>query len=221
MTEQKSFKRLVRARMAKTGESYTAARARLLRPEEPNGATKLRLATSEEKIRARTGRGWEEWFAALDEWGAAARSHREIARWLAEQQGDHPLAWNVQAIASSYELTRGVREVGEKDDGFAITASKTIAVPVDRLYDAVVPEQARSGWLPDARLRERTATRPKSARFDWIDDETRVNVTFLARGDGKSAVAIEHRRLADGDEAQRMKSYWRERLVALKSALER
>lgn len=31
MTVQKSFKRLVRARMAKTGESYTAARARLFR----------------------------------------------------------------------------------------------------------------------------------------------------------------------------------------------
>jgi hypothetical protein len=30
MTEHKSFKRLVRARMDKTGESYTAARAMLL-----------------------------------------------------------------------------------------------------------------------------------------------------------------------------------------------
>ena len=37
MTEQRSFKRLVRARMAKTGESYTAARAKLLRAEPPNG----------------------------------------------------------------------------------------------------------------------------------------------------------------------------------------
>ena len=30
MTEQRSFKRLVRARMEKTGESYTAARATIL-----------------------------------------------------------------------------------------------------------------------------------------------------------------------------------------------
>ena len=35
MTRQKSFKRLVRARMEKTGESYTAARATLLAAEEP------------------------------------------------------------------------------------------------------------------------------------------------------------------------------------------
>ena len=135
MTEHKSFKRLVRARMAKTGESYTAARAMLLRAEPASGADTPTLKTSDEKIRQRTGRGWEEWFGLLDEWGAAQRPHREIARWLAEQQGLHPLAWNVQAVVASYELTRGLREVGEKEDGFAITASRTVAAPVESLYD--------------------------------------------------------------------------------------
>ena len=221
MTEHKSFKRLVRARMAKTGESYTAARAMLLRAESSNGTGAPTLKTSDEKIRERTGRGWEEWFAALDEWGAADRTHREIARWLAEQMGIHPLAWNAQAITASYELTRGLREVGEKDDGFAITASRTVAVPVERLYEAVVQPAARRGWLPDGRLTERTATAPKSARFDWADGPTRVNVTFLARGDAKSTLAVEHRRLADAGEAERMKTYWRERLGVLKNTLER
>jgi hypothetical protein len=221
MTEHKSFKRLVRLRMAKTGESYTAARAMLLRAEPSGGAGAPTLKTSDEKIRERTGRGWEEWFAMLDEWGAAARSHREIARWLAEQMGIHPLAWNAQAITASYELTRGLREVGEKADGFAITASRTVEVPVERLYDAVVSQAGRSAWLLDGRLTERTATRPKSARFDWGDGPTRVHVTFLARGESKSSVAVEHRRLADASEADEMKTYWRERLGVLKSALER
>ena len=221
MTEQKSFKRLVRFRMEKTGESYTAARAMLLRAEPSNGTGAPTLKTTDEKIRERTGRGWEEWFALLDDWGAGGRSHREIARWLAEQMGIHPLAWNAQAITASYELTRGLREAGEKDDGFAITASKTVAVPVERLYEAVISESARAAWLPDARLRERTATRPKSARFDWAEGPTRVHMTFLARGEAKSTVAVEHRRLADAGEADRMKSYWRERLSVLKGALER
>jgi hypothetical protein len=221
MTEHKSFKRLVRARMAKTGESYTAARARLLRADPSNGAGAPTLKTSDEKIRARTGRGWEEWFATLDEWGAADRSHRDIARWLAEQMGIHPLAWNAQAITASYELTRGLREVGEKADGFAITASRTVAVPVDRLYEAVVSEAGRTAWLPDGRLSERTVTRPKSARFDWADGPTRVHVTFLPRGESRSTVALEHRRLGDAGEADRMKTYWRERLSVLKGALER
>jgi hypothetical protein len=220
MTEHRSFKRLVRARMTKTGESYTAARAMLLSAEGPAQAPGLRLSTSDEKIRERTGRGWEEWFAMLDEWGATERPHRDIARWLAEQQGIHPLAWNVQAIVSSYELTRGVREVGEKDDGFVVTASRTVAVGVEQLYDAFVQEPLRHCWLSDGELVPRTATRPKSARFDWADGLTRVNVTFLAKGQEKSTVALEHRRLADAAEADRMKGYWRERLVLLKQALE-
>src|SRR5918999_6291979 len=72
MTRQRSFKRLVRSRMEKTGESYTAARAVLLAgEEEPQAAEQSWLATSDERIRERTGRGWEEWFDLLDDWGAA------------------------------------------------------------------------------------------------------------------------------------------------------
>ena len=220
MTEQKSFKRLVRARMEKPGESYTAARARLLRAADPAGFEGVKLATSEETIRRRTGRGWEEWFELLDEWGAPNRTHRETARWLAEQQGLHPLAWNVQAVAASYERARGLRAVGEKDDGFVVTASRTVAVPVERLYEALVSDAVRERWLPDGRLRERTTTEPKSARFDWAEDNTRVNVTFLRKGEARSTVALEHRRLADAGEAERMKAYWRRRLLVLKATLE-
>jgi hypothetical protein len=220
MTEHKSFKRLVRARMEKTGESYTAARASLLRAESGDALTDVKLATSDDSIRRRTGRGWEEWFEMLDDWGAANRTHRETARWLAEQQDLHPLAWNVQAIAASYERTRGLRVVGEKDDGFVITASRTVAAPAEAVFDAFVDKRLRERWLPGADLRERTATRPRSARFDWGDSGTRVNVTFLVRGEARSTAALEHRRLADAGEAERMKTYWRERLVALKDAFD-
>jgi hypothetical protein len=221
MTEHKSFKRLVRARMEKTGESYTGARANLLRAADPSGFEGVKLATSDETIRRRTGRGWEEWFELLDEWGAPERTHRETARWLAERQGLHPLAWDVQAVAASYERARGLRAVGEKDDGFVVTASRTVGVPVEHLYDAFVSGALRAEWLPDGRLRERTATRPRSARFDWGDGDTRVNVTFLVKDEARSTAALEHRRLADANEAERMKAYWRERLMALKRTLER
>lgn len=221
MTRQKSFKRLVRSRAEKTGESYTAARAALLGgDEQPKGSEKPPLATSDEAIRQRTGRGWEEWFDLLDEWGAAELSHREIARRVAGELGIEPLAWNAQAVAGSYELARGLRGVGEKPDGFAVTASKTVAVPVERLYEAFVDESRGEGWLPDGRLRERTAAKPRSARFDWGDGETRVNVTFDAKGEAKSTAALEHARLADAEEGERMKAHWRERLTALKSQLE-
>jgi uncharacterized protein YndB with AHSA1/START domain len=221
MTTQRSFKRLVRARMQKTGESYTSARAALLAKQEPKATARPVLATSDETIRRRTGRGWEEWFDLLDDWGAPERSHREIARWVAEQQGVDPLAWNAQAVAHSYERARGLRAVGEHPDGFRITAQKTVAVPVDRLYDAFLDEALRARWLPEADLRVRTASAPRSARFDWGDGNTRVNVIFVAKGETKSTAALQHERLADAQEAERMKSFWRARVAALKEVLER
>jgi hypothetical protein len=218
MTEHRSFKRLVRARMEKTGESYTAARANLLAGKEQDGA-EAPLPTSDDAIRERTGRGWEQWFDALDEWGAADRRHREISGWLAGELRLEPLAWNVQAIAVGYERARGGRAVGERENGFAISVSRTVAVPVERLYDAFADEDARRTWLQDAMLHERTATRPKSARYDWAEGASRVHVTFAAKGADKSTVALSHERLADAGEAERMKAYWRDRLDALKSQL--
>ena len=45
-------------------------------------------------------------------------------------------------------------------------------------------------------------------------------VTFDAKGPAKSTVAVQHARLADAEEAERKKLFWRERLTALKSQLE-
>jgi hypothetical protein len=218
MTRQKSFKRLVRTRMEKTGESYTAARASLLNAEEPKPTAEAPLVVSDEVIRRRTGRGWEEWFDVLDAEGASERAHGENVRWLqGEQEVD---GWSAQTITVSYERARGQRAVGERADGFAVTAQKTVAVPVDRLYEAFVDESLRERWLPGAELRERTATRPRSARFDWGDGETRVVVGFESRGEAKSIAALAHERIPDAEQAERMKAFWRDRVAMLKEVLE-
>ncbi len=70
-------------------------------------------------------------------------------------------------------------------------------------------------------LRQRTVTRPQSARFDWGDDESRVHLTFVAKGAEKSTVALSHERLADAATADRMKAYWRERIGSLAAQLMR
>ena len=218
MTRQSSFKRLVRARMEKTGESYTAARASLLAAEEPKPTEGPALTMSDEAIRRRTGRGWEEWFDLLDEWGAVERPHAEITGWLAAEHGLS--GWGTQAVSITYERARNLRAVGEGPKGFTVTASKTVAVPVERLFDAFVDESVRGRWLPDAELRERTATRPRSARFDWGEGETRVLVGFEAKGEKKSSTSLVHERLPDAEEAERMKAFWRDRVTALKEVLE-
>lgn len=226
MTRQRSFKRLVRARMDKTGESYTAARARLLAADasdDDHGTRRSNtpmLPTSDDAIRQRTGRGWEAWFDLLDDLGAVDLTHREIARWLATEQGADPLAWNVQAVTVAYERARGGRAVGEHPDGFAITASKTVAVAVEQLFDAFTDPDVRTRWLPDGQLRERTATRPRTARFDWGDGGSRVNVVFDAKSDARSTVSVEHARLRDAAIAEETRQSWRQHLSALKAHLE-
>ncbi|WP_157988040.1 SRPBCC family protein [Jiangella endophytica] len=226
MTRQRSFKQLVRTRMAKTGESYTAARAVLLAGADPGGtgssdaAAKPVLATSDATIRERTGRGWEEWFDLLDEWGAAEKSHRETARWVAGQLGVVPLAWNAQAVVGSYERARLGRAVGQHEDGFTVGVSRTIAVSAERLFDALVDETRRAAWLPDGKLTERTATRPASARFDWDGGPTRVHVVIDVRDAGRSRITVSHVRLPSADAATELKTFWRERLDVLKTRLE-
>ena len=170
-------------------------------------------------IRRRTGRGWEEWFDLLDESGAIAKPHPEIARWLQSEHGID--GWSSQSVTVSYERARGRRAVGEHASGFAITAQKTMAVPVDLLFEAFVDDSLRERWLPDGVLRERTSTKPKSARFDWHEGKTRVIVDFAAKGESKSVVALAHERLPDAAAAEGMKAFWRERLEVLRSHLER
>jgi hypothetical protein len=207
MTKQKTFKHRVRSRMEKTGESYTAARRMLIAGPEESAATEQA-----------TGRSNEQWFALLDEWGAAERTHAEIARWLADQEGVSN--WWSQMVTVAYEQVRGRRLPHERPDGFTITASKTVAVPVADLFAAVSDDTRRARWLPDARLRLRTSTAPKSARYDWEDGATRVNVGFTARSDTTSTIALSHERLPDPDAAEEMKRWWRERLAELKTLLE-
>jgi hypothetical protein len=165
-----------------------------------------------------TARGWDEWVALLDRWGAASRSHAEIARWLASEHGVG--GWWAQSITVGYERARGRRAPGQRPDGWSVSASKTVAVPVGRLYEAFLDETVRDRWLGPAELRLRTASEPRSARFDWADGTTRVIVTFEGLAAAKSRVSVQHERLPDADAAAERKAWWRERLTALVATLE-
>ena len=166
-----------------------------------------------------TGRDRAEWFAVLDEWGAPNRSYRAIAGWLTTEHGVS--AWWAQKLIVEYEQARGLRDAGVRPDGtFAGGASKTIAVPVVRLFDAFVDATLRERWLPGVVLHERTAQPGRSARFDWDDGASRVNVTFAPVADEKSQVAVEHDHLPDARAAAERKAFWRERLAELKAMLE-
>jgi hypothetical protein len=174
---------------------------------------------ADEVVRANTGRGWDEWFALLDEWGATERSHTDIARWLSTGHGVD--GWWAQGVTVGYERARGLRAPGQRRGGlFEATASKTVAVPVDRLYQAFADPAVRERWLPGASVEVRTAHPGKSIRAGWDDGSTRLVIGFTARGDAKSQVALVHERVPDAETAERLKAFWRERVAVLKRVLE-
>ena len=173
-------------------------------------------------VRARTGKGWDEWLAVLDADGARDLGHKEIV----ELVGRHLPAddgWWQQMVTVAYEQARGLRAKHQKPEGFQISRSKTVAAPVSRLYAAFVDPSSQAAWLgPDvaAAITPRTCNVDKSARLLWTDGRTTVDALFYEKGAGRSQVALQHSKLASAEEAAAMKAYWGERLDALKSLLE-
>src|SRR3954452_5153399 len=209
--------------MQKTGESYTAARAQL-RKQKPvtSGATRPAqyaaiAGKSDALIKARTGCTWERWVKALDRAKAETWSHREIAKYVTEKYKIP--SWWAQTVTVGYERIKGLRAVGQRRNGsFEANKSKTIAVPLDRLYDAFSNPRLRARWLPGVEPTVRTATREKSIRMTW-PDRTSVLIGFTRRGPEKSQVALTHEKLPDRDSAAAMKQFWTERLSALQEVL--
>jgi hypothetical protein len=225
MTTQKAFKRRVRERMSKTGESYAAARRHLARTRDRLQAsrTEIRLASalelaSDENVAEATGQGWEAWLSMLDRWGARQRKRGETVDFL---MAEHAVpSWYAQAIATGYERTRGLRLKHQQSDGFTIYASRTVGVPLEALFDAFIEEEAQRQWLADEPMSLRTAQPGKVARFDWSGDQSRVMVTFEGKGPAKATAFVTHERLADPEVAETAKAAWKDRLTALKSFLE-
>jgi hypothetical protein len=234
MPRNKDLKRLVRARMTKTGEAYTAARAQLLnktRTKTPSTAAVIsdppstspaeRYAAlagmSDAIITEKSGRSWKQWVKTLDADGAEQMKHRDIAALVSRKYEVGP--WWTQSVVVGYERIKGLRARGQRRDGtYEANKSRTFSVPVATLFDAWANEKTRKRWLRDARVKVRTATKPKSMRLDW-GDGTIIAVGFLAKGASKSAVAVSHPKLPDKETAERLKQYWTEQLDTLNELL--
>ena len=220
MPRQKDLKRNVRARMQKTGESYTAARAQIVRKlpaQETDGAGPEPYAElagmTDESIAAKTGRTWPEWVRELDGRNAGGLAHREIAALVHEQYGVD--GWWSQSVTVGYERIKGLRAVGQRRTGeFEAGKSRTFDVPVQTLFDAWDDEPTRGRWLRDEGVVVRTATAPRTMRLGWPDG-TIVALWFLDKGPGKSSVALQHQKLPDKAASEQAKQEWSARLDAL------
>lgn len=225
MTRQKSFKDRIRARMDKTGESYATARRQLIEKSESESRKKSTPRTisgvrkSEEAVLKNTGRSWDQWFKMLDTWGAKDKKHGEITRWLAEE---HEVdGWWTQSVAVAYEQERGLRAPGQRADGtYTVSASKTINVPLEKLFDAFTNKKIRKRWLGEFELGIKTSRPGKSITANWEDASTRVAFWFTSKDAKKSQIALAHEKIRDAQQADELKMFWRERMNLLKKTLE-
>jgi len=180
----------------------------------------LRLAgVGTDAVARATGKAWDQWLAILDRAGAASLPHKAIAALLAGKFGVP--GWWSQMVTVGYEQARGLRKPHEKADGFAASASRTVAAGLDRLYGAWADPKLRALWLGDAPIQVRRATDGKSLRITWTAGPSDVDVTFSPAPGGKSRVQVEHGRLPDAKARAAQKDYWAGALERLKAMLEK
>jgi len=216
MPKQKDLKRLVRDRMRRTGESYTTARAHVVRSGSDRRDLAELAGMSDAAVEKKTGRDWRGWTAVLDQAGATSKPHKEIARLLVDEHGVP--GWWAQTVTIGYERIRGLRDKGQRrGGGYDVNKSKTFPVGIGELY-ASFGARKRARWMDASGMRVKTATREKSMRIAW-EDGTSVDVYFWAKGPQKSQVQLQHKGLPDKKAADRVRAEWTERLSALASVL--
>ena len=235
MPTSKDLKRLVRARMHKTGEAYTAARAQIINrktrpavvapvavveaspppPEKPDYAAIAGMA--DEKVKEKTGCDWEKWVYALDRKKAYELSHRELTELIRTKY--KVTDWWTQMVAVGYERIKGMRAKGQRIDGsYSASKSKTLNVPAATVFAAFAETRKRNKWLGE-KVKVRKATPPKGIRLE--QDGSIIAVWLESRSAGKTAVSIQEDNLPSQEASVEVKKYWGEKLEALKEFLEK
>ncbi|MEU5870546.1 hypothetical protein AB0A73_03185 [Glycomyces sp. NPDC047369] len=177
-----------------------------------DSTARRRDSMSDQALIEATGADWQTWLRLLDERGAAELGHTAIARLLV---GEFEIdGWWAQSITVGYEQERGLREPGQRPDGtYSATASKTVGADIGAAFEQLADPDAQAVWLGDVELSQRSASPPKSVRFD-ASDGSRVNANLVAKGD-RTAVQVEVAKLPSAEAAAAAKAAWKQRLDRL------
>jgi len=186
----------------------------------PTTTKKKQLAPrmSDDAVKSKTGKTWKQWFAVLDRAGAKKMSHQEIVKFLNSEHEVGP--WWQQMVTVTYEQQSGLRKAHQRPEGYQISVSRTLNVPLRSAYQAFANEKRRDDWLEEEGLAIRKATPNKSMRVTWKDGKTSLEIYFTEKAAEKTQVVVQHSKLADAKAAAKMKAYWGRKLDRLQAALE-
>jgi hypothetical protein len=245
MTRARALKHIIRARAAKTGERYTAARRHVLaglaiegppvpkpaplsNAERPAPRT-TKDAVSERRVRELTGHGLDHWFEVLDRFGAVEKGHTAAARHLAEE---HTIpGWYAQGITVSYERARGVRAVNQRCDGeYEVSISKVLTAGTNDIVRALSEDALRRRWTKSvdpqlARALAESLDSPSSkgivvradgqGRYRYKWDDTVVQLYLYPKPGGKVSVVVTNSKLPNSSMVEARRAQWRDALAAL------
>jgi hypothetical protein len=182
---------------------------------------KERQIISDKLVVEKTGKPMEHWFLILDKKGAIKKNPKGIYELISTIPGLKPLGeWNMGLLSTSYQWSRGLRERGQKAKDFEIGVSKTINVPINVLYQALLDDKIRTKWCKE-KIEFTTSAKNKSARAIWSDKTTRLSIDFYDKGTGKSQIVVQHLKISDSNNAKELKEYWGKTLDGLKKLLEK
>jgi hypothetical protein len=117
---------------------------------------------SDAAVKARTGKDWAGWFAALDRAGTASLDRRSIVALLSNTHGVS--AWWRQMVAVEYERARGLRARHQTATGYSMAVSRTLATSLPKLYAAAASDATRANQQARGQSRRRGATRDLEVR---------------------------------------------------------
>jgi hypothetical protein len=178
-----------------------------------------KIGVSNEAVLKATGKGWNEWIKILDKAGSIKKNHKEIAEFLAKNFEIN--GWWTQSVTVYYEQAKGLREKHQKPGGYEISASKTVNVPLGKLYKAWNSSKNIDDWTNGKSLKITTATENKSFRAVWDNGTTKISINFYEKGIDKSQAALQHMKLKNSDDAEKMKKFWRYVMERMKVSLEK
>jgi hypothetical protein len=167
---------------------------------------------SSEAVAKATGKSWPEWIAFLDSLDAIKLPHQEIASLLFDQY--KVSRWWCQMVTVGYEQAKGRRVVGQTCAGdYSANASKTLPLSAGAAHAWLVDEKKRARWL-NSSITLRTATAPKSARFQFPDGSI-AGIWVTPKGNAKCSLGVSHDKLADAKTAAKQKAFWADALNRL------
>ncbi len=188
---------------------------------------------SDQAVLDATGKTPQDWYSSIQNTAYAGATHKEIARYLHEENGLS--FWWAQTVTVLYEQYIGRRVLGQTaDQGFQVGVSKTFYKPLDQLWTLLFEGPGIDLFLPGVQQLE-----PGDAgeAEEGIDYEVKVleplshirlrwklslwsrpstlQIRLSPKSVDRCTVTFHHEGLRDEKVRQQMREHWREKLESL------